>query len=259
MSQEKTKYQKFYQAIGLIFGEVLVIAGATTLSSYGVAQAQSRTGESIALDSEAGEQLLLTSQARRDYLPLSLEFVTQDNLAYCGVATLVMILNALDIEAPVAPNHQIPGLVSYRFFTQENVFDNEKTHDVIKPELIARQGMTLKELGGLFQSYPVVVQTFHGEEVSLAQFRKLAVQNLQESGNFLIVNYSRKSLGQKGGGHISPIAAYHEQSDQFLILDVARYRYSPVWVEAETLWSAMNTVDSASGKTRGFILLNPSK
>ncbi len=130
---------------------------------------------------------------------------------------------------------------------------------MIKPELIAKQGMTLEELGGLFKSYPVVVQTFHGEEVSLEQFRKLAVQNLRQAENFLVVNYLRRSLGQKGGGHISPVAAYHEQSDQFLILDVARYRYSPVWVKAETLWEAINTVDSTSGKTRGFILINPSK
>ncbi len=241
-----------------VYFSFLVLVGATIFANCGIAQAQSKTEELIVLDSEVGEQLLFTSQARRDYLPLSLEFVTQDNLAYCGVATIVMVLNALDIEAPVAPNHKSPGVVSYRFFTQENVFENELTHDVIKPELIAKQGMTLEELGGLFKSFPVVVQTFHGEEVSLAQFRKLAVQNLQESGNFLIVNYSRKSLGQKGGGHISPIAAYNEQSDRFLILDVARYRYSPVWVEAETLWSAINTVDSASGKTRGFILINPS-
>ncbi len=235
----------------------LVLVGATTFANCGIAQAPSKTEELIVLDSEVGEQLLFTSPARRDYLPLSLEFVTQDNLAYCGVATLVMVLNALDIEAPVAPNHKIPGVVSYRFFTQENVFENEKTHNVIKPELIAKQGMTLEELGGLFKSYPVVVQTFHGEDVSLEQFRKLAVQNLRQAGNFLVVNYLRPSLGQKGGGHISPVAAYHEQSDQFLILDVARYRYSPVWVKAETLWEAMNTIDSVSGKTRGFILINP--
>ncbi len=236
----------------------LVLAGATTFSSYGRIQAQSKTEELIVLDSEVGEQLLFTSQARRDYLPLSLELVTQDNLAYCGVATLVMVLNALEIEAPIAPNHRIPGLVDYRFFTQENVFENDLTHDVIKPELIAKQGMTLEELGGLFRSYQVVVQTFHGEEVSLEQFRKLAVQNLQQAENFVVVNYWRRSLGQKGGGHISPLAAYDEKSDRFLILDVARYRYSPVWVKAETLWKAMKTIDSTSGKTRGFILLNPS-
>ena len=236
---------------------LILLTGATTFSNYSIAQGKSKTEELIVLDSEVGEELLFTSQTRSDYLPLSLEFVTQDNLAYCGVATLVMVLNALDINAPVAPDHSIPDLVSYRFFTQENVFKNEKTHDVIKPELIMKQGMTLEELTGLLNSYPVTAQAFHGKEVNLEQFRQLVVQNLQETENFVIVNYLRTSLGQKGGGHISPIAAYNEESDRFLILDVARYRYSPVWVKAETLWNAINTVDSTSGKTRGFIMIDP--
>ena len=236
---------------------LLLLAGITAFSSCRAAPVQSKTEELIFLNSKAGEQLLFTSQARSDYLPLSLEFVTQDNLAYCGVATLVMVLNALDIEAPVASSHTIPGLVSYRFFTQENVFENKLTREAIEPKLIARKGMTLEQLGELFKSYRLRVQTVHGEDVGLAQFRKLTVQNLQQEGNFVVVNYWRRTLGQKGGGHISPIAAYDEQSDRFLILDVARYRYAPVWVKAETLWSAINTVDSASGKTRGFITIEP--
>ncbi len=60
-------------------------------------------------------------------------------------------------------------------------------------------------------------------------------------------------MGQERGGHISPLAAYHEETDRFLILDVARYKYPPVWVEAATLWEAMNTMDTTAGKTRGFV------
>lgn len=234
---------------------LLVIAGMTIFATYNMARSQLKTEELITLDSETGEQLLFTSQARRDYLPLSLEFVTQDNLAYCGVATMVMVLNALDIKAPVSPAHRIPGLVSYKFFTQKNVFENQQTHEVIKPEAIARQGMTLNELEKLFQSFPVEAQAWHGADVSLEQFRNLTVQNLQQADNYVVVNYLRRSLGQKGGGHISPVVAYHEPSDRFLILDVARYRYDPVWVKAEDLWKAINTEDSTSNKTRGFILV----
>jgi len=58
------------------------------------------------------------------------------------------------------------------------------------------------------------------------------------------------------GGHISPIAAYNEESDRLLILDVSRYKYPPVWVKTEELWQAMATVDSVSGKTRGFVLVS---
>jgi hypothetical protein len=51
------------------------LAAATTFFSYGIAQAQPKTGELIVLDSEVGEQLLFNSQARRDYISLLLEFV----------------------------------------------------------------------------------------------------------------------------------------------------------------------------------------
>lgn len=71
-----------------------------------------------------------------------------------------------------------------------------------------------------------------------------------------MVNYLRKSIGQEKGGHISPIAAYNEQTDRFLILDVSRYKYPPIWVKAEALWQAMATMDSVSGKTRGFVFVS---
>ena len=66
----------------------------------------------------------------------------------------------------------------------------------------------------------------------------------------------RRSLGQDTGVHISPVAAYDADADAFLILDVARYKYPPVWVKAAALFDAMNTADSANGnRTRGFVLI----
>ncbi len=53
--------------------------------------------------------------------------------------------------------------------------------------------------------------------------------------------------------------------DRFLILDVAGYRYPPVWVRASDLFDAMNTADASNGgKTRGYavaakIALPPAK
>jgi hypothetical protein len=71
----------------------------------------------------------------------------------------------------------------------------------------------------------------------------------------VIVNYLRKTIGQERGGHISPIAAYNQRIDRFLILDVSRYKYPPVWVKAVDLWQAIKTIDSDAGKTRGFVLV----
>lgn len=204
----------------------------------------------INLNSQMGETLLIKSNARQDYFPLSIHFETQDNLAYCGVASMVMVLNALSIPAP--PTDRFGD---YHIFTQDNVL-NEQTEKVLPTAIISRQGMTLDQLGQLLETYPLNAEVYHASEITLDQFRNKVVENLQDSNNFVLVNYLRKTIGQERGGHISPIAAYNEQDDRFLILDVSRYKYPPIWVKAEELWQAMATVDSTSEKSRGFVLIN---
>jgi hypothetical protein len=204
----------------------------------------------INLNSVEGENLLIESQYRQDFLPLISQFVTQKNQAYCGVASSVMVLNSLSIQSPVAPEY-----APYRVFTQDNFF-NEQTQQVIAKEVVARQGMTLEQLGKLLESHAVKAEVYHAGDVTLEEFRRLTSKNLQESGNFVIVNYLRKAISQETGGHISPLAAYNKETDRFLILDVTRYKYPPVWVKASELWKAMATIDLVSGKTRGFVLVS---
>ncbi len=234
-----------------IIAKVLLL-GVGLLPSQLLAQTNLPLSENlINFNSSQGETLLVESEARKDYIPLSLQFETQDNLAFCGVASMVMILNALSIPAPTATEW-----VRYDRFTQDNFFDNPKTETVISKETVSRQGMTLQELGGLLKSYSLDVEVYHGDEVSLETFRQKIVSNLEQKNDFVLVNYLRSTLGQERGGHISPIAAYHKESDRFLILDVSRYKYPPVWVKAEELWKATNTIDSTSQKTRGFVLIS---
>ena len=227
-----------------LFVSVLVLLGGRA-----VAQTLPIAERLIEFDSSRGETLLIESPARKDYIPLTIQFETQQNGAFCGVASMVMVLNALGIEAPDAPEYR------RKMFTQNNIF-NAKTDEVITKETIAKQGMTLAELGGFLARYPIKTEVYHGGDVSLRQFRQLMVDNLQQPDNFVLVNYLRKSIDQERGGHISPVAAYHEESDRFLILDVARYKYPPVWVTAEDLWNSTRTVDSVSGKTRGLVLVS---
>ncbi len=205
----------------------------------------------IDLNSVKGETLLRRSEAREDYIPLSMHFVTQKTPAYCGVASIVMVLNAMSINAPEAT-----GFANYRFFNQTNFFNNPDTETVISAATVARRGMTLEQLAGLLESYPVRAEVYHGSEVSLEQFRNLIVDNLEQDNNFVLVNYLRRQIGQERGGHISPIAAYDRQTDRFLILDVSRYKYPPIWVKAEELWLATKTFDRTSQKTRGFVLVS---
>lgn len=219
------------------------------LASGGFAQTLPLSQNLINFNSTEGEKLLLGSSALQDYFPLSMQFVTQKNQAYCGVASSIMVLNALGIPAPEAPEYG-----TYHLFTQDNFF-NAQTQNVIAAEVVAKKGMTLEQLGKLLESYSVKAEVHHGGDVTLEQFRTMVVKNLEEPGNFVLVNYLRKAIGQETGGHISPVAAYNKETDRFLILDVSRYKYPPVWVKAFDLWQAMATVDSDSGKTRGFVLV----
>lgn len=237
---------------------VLLIRQARRLRSITVwiwiaaAQAQTLTlpPNLISLDSPAGRVLLLESAAREAYWPLSLQFVTQKNPSYCGVASIVMVLNALGQNAPPAT-----GFEGFSAYTQDNLF-NAATEAILPSEVLARQGMTLDQLGHLFDALGVHAEVHHADESSLAQFRKQASAAIATPGQHLVVNYLRAALGQQTGGHISPLAAYDAAADRFLVMDVSRYKYPPVWVRTAELFDAMNSVDAGNAdQRRGFVLV----
>jgi hypothetical protein len=116
--------------------------------------------------------------------------------------------------------------------------------------------MTLDQLGGLLALHPLTIEVHHAANGGLDSFRAAARNYLAAKDHFVIVNYLRRAIGQQSGGHISPLAAYDAKADRFLILDVARYKYPPVWVKASDLFDAMNTTDAANdNKTRGYVLI----
>ena len=69
----------------------------------------------------------------------------------------------------------------------------------------------------------------------------------------MIVNYLRRAVGQKGGGHISPLGAYDDQSDTFLVLDVNPSAAGWVWMSTATLVKGMRTFDTI--ENRGYIVI----
>ncbi len=123
--------------------------------------------------------------------------------------------------------------------------------------MLARQGTTLDQLGALVAYHGLNGEVHHAGDETLDAFRANASEALSARDHYVIINYLRKALGQEIGGHISPLAAYDEKQDRFLILDVARYKYPPVWVSAADLYAAMNTPDIVNGgKTRGYVLVS---
>ncbi len=204
----------------------------------------------IGAASDAGEALLVGAEARTAYFPLADNFVTQKTQSFCGVASMTMVFNAMAIPAPAVPEY-----APYTTFTQDNVLD-EKTETVIPRATIEKMGMTLDQLGAAIATKPVDAAVRHAGDTGLDAFRNEARDYLAKKDQFVIVNYLRKAMGQETGGHISPLAAYDAETDRFLILDVARYKYPPVWVTAADLFKAMNTPDKDNGgKTRGYVLI----
>lgn len=240
------------RSVAAIAGPAVSAPPAGTAAG-GAAGAPTRP-EPLPLASPAGQALLMRpTTLRSDLGPLSQWLETQANLAYCGVASSVMALNSLAVTAPAAA-----GYGPYHFWTQQNLFDAAAGRRFTEPELVARQGMTLEQLHGLLAGQGVQVDRHHGENLSLGQFRMLLRRSLSDPGDRLLVNYRRSELGQQGGGHISPLAAYDLAGDRVLILDVARYRYPSVWVPAADLWRALRTVDPGSGRSRGLVIIRPA-
>jgi hypothetical protein len=232
---------------------LLGLLGTASLGPGHAAPAAQAPAPAIPLLDPQGRILLSRSRAQADFLPLVVWFDTQANLAYCGVASAVIALNSLALPAPPVPSHG-----TYRFWTQTNLFTTPAASATGGAEAVARRGMTLVQLAGLLAQPGLTVQRWHGDQLSLPQLRGLLRQGLADPADRLLVNYHRSAIGQQGGGHISPLAAYDERSDRVLILDVARYRYPSVWVPTQTLWEAMRTRDPDSGLSRGLVRLRPA-
>lgn len=191
----------------------------------------------IDLSSTLGQQLLKESLSKSDYEALQTHFKPQIYRSYCGVASGVMSVNALQRSKEI---------------NQADFFDGRppNTRSAYRTFF---GGMTLGDFESLMASYSLQAKRFHGSRITLDEFRKRVIDNLNNENDVLVINYARKSIGQKGGGHFSPVAAYHARTDQILVLDVAAHRYPPVWVKLARLWAAMDTKDSDSGLSRGFV------
>ena len=219
------------------------------------ARAQTLTlpATSIGLNSPEGQRLLLESTYRADYWPLSIAYQTQAQPSHCGPASSVMVLNALGLPAPASGVHP-----PFHRFDQDNFF-SPAAQRVLSLDRLSHQGATLEELAGMISSWGAQVQVEHARPGGLEDFRRQAREALGSGTRFVIINFHRDPLGQVGGSHFSPLAAYHQGTDRFLVMDVARFRYPPFWVPAEQLYAAMDTTDSVSHQSRGYLLIQSSK
>jgi hypothetical protein len=126
---------------------------------------------------------------------------------------------------------------------------------------------------------------YHSNETSGENFRKYLAYTMANN-HIIAANFHRTEVGEVGGGHWSPVVAYNPSVDMVLLAgkpvhimilfcvrffadteiltvnfiivyaDVARYKYGPLWVPVDQLFSAMLTMDSTSQQFRGFLVLS---
>ncbi len=207
----------------------------------------------VALSSAEGRTLFKEAivDGKSDiYLPLADVMNTQSHPAYCGVASLAVVLNCLLID----PKRTWKGV--WRWWSDEML-------DCCTPlEKIKMKGMTLGKLNCLAKCQGAKSELTHGDAISIEEFRKIitgSCASLDSSQmKIIIVNYSRPALNQTGSGHFSPIGAFHTEKDMVLVLDVARFKHPAHWVPLAVLHAAMAAADPESGKPRGFLVVSSS-
>lgn len=261
----------------------------------------------IQFSSPEGKKLFKESLAKgysEAFFPLAEQFLNQSEPAYCGVTSLVMILNATGIDPKVRWKS------GWRWYSDEMILDT----CCLDAERVKRAGILLEEFLSLARCQGLTVKmkrpiididgenenskgkdaknvchkirklsssfTGKGEKDqdddddndchrSLDEFRNDLIEIVQNPpmymynskepgsyrGGFMVVSYSRPSLGQTGSGHYSPIAAYHKASDRCLVLDVARYKYAPYWARVKDLYDSLKPIDPMTSQSRGWFML----
>jgi hypothetical protein len=254
-------------------------AGEKT-TNYGVfgPSSFSPQGETVLIrwDTEEGQTRLARSSYKNDFFQLADNFQPQANPLYCGIASTVIVLNAMRLnrnEVPsqrslevVVPSAMGGGRLQYREYSQMTLLD-ERTEPVKARVVIElknagdeagkiQPGLTLAQLKGILEAYHARVVLHYVDtdsEDAIRGFRKDLKAVLTDSERFLVVNFKGKALGTSTDGHISPVAAYDEQSDSVLVLDVAGHRNPWYWAPAADLYGAMHTLDGEH--YRGYLVI----
>ena len=147
-----------------------------------------------------------------------------------------------------------PSLYPYHLVTQETVFTPANMAIKSYAE-VDRSGMTPDQLARFATNLKLSASVLHAADLSAADMRASLITAIGQPDSRVIVNFNRASLGQEGEGHFSPLVAYDPASDSFLILDVARYKYPPAWVNSKDLDISIRTVDPDSGLSRGALIV----
>lgn len=230
----------------------------------------------VAFASDEGLARFARASAKVDFPPLANQFEAQLNGAFCGPTSAAIVLNAVRNRSADLPRdhgrlkpddlRNVPSGYDpiVPRYTQDNVIaPGEKTRAQVLGEPVTINGKPMRDFGYQLRQFDQMLRAnglatrmvVVDERVSEAQIRADLAQNLQRPDDYVIVNYRREAVGQRGGGHISPLGAYDAVSDSFLVLDVNPAAAGWVWMPTAALIKGMRTFDTV--ENRGYVLVSP--
>jgi len=202
-----------------------------------------------AFESEEGQKIFASAMGAgfiKNFFGLAGQFRTQDEPSFCALGTLVMALNAMQIDS---------GKIwkgSWRWFHESSL------DCCVSLEQVAKTGITMPDFKCLAECNGA--KCIDGE-MTLDDFRDTikTVAQKPTSEQVLIVSYSRKHFKQTGDGHFSPIGGYDPVRDAILVMDVARFKLPAHWVRVKDMFDAMQYEDSETKQPRGYVVLEPNR
>ena len=228
----------------------------------------------VAFASDEGLARLARADARVDFPALANQFEPQSNVAFCGPTSAAIVLNAMRSRSPELPRDRSrlraedlqnlpPGFeLAVPRFTQDNVIvKGKKTRAQILGEPVSIEGKPRNDAGYQLRQFDEMLRAnglttrlvIVDDRKTEAEIRAELTENLKRAGDYVIVNYRREAVGQRGGGHISPLGAFDAESDSFLVLDVNPASAGWVWMPTTTLVRGMRTPDVL--ENRGYVLV----
>lgn len=259
---------------------------STTACSIANNTVKSNEQPIVAWGSSEGIHRLDESNYKTDFFKLANHFESQHNKIFCGPTSAAIVLNSLRIRNGSIQIPEDKTLLNqsdlqyftskkwspfFQRYTQNNVFlhspkprgqvlgdislDSQGkiiTDDQGKPQ--KDRGFQIRQLAELFREHGLSVKVvIVNKNLDDNSIKNEIIENLRTPNDYVIVNYKRGVLNQPGGGHISPLGAYHNASDSFLVLDVTPNKADWVWVKAALLIQAMRTFDTH--ENRGYLLI----
>ena len=214
----------------------------------------------VDLKSEKGQILLTETFQKKKYNQPFLQgiFSKQIGRRNCGIQSCALLMGAAQLGKTL-PNVCLPGKRFDPPIAEAKMFEYKETLGVTNQDIVAKEGLSLDTLDAILKAHGLKVDTYFADRSRVEEFRNLAKKALEKGSSDMgvIVNYDMVNLGQGDhlGGHHSPLAAYHEETDRFLIMDTWPDT-EECWATTESLFRAMDTEDKSTKKRRGFCIVN---